>query len=393
MKPSNASSGVVFGRMSSRTATVLLAILGIVFYVQAFTWLGSVSSSLPDGMEGQKAFVPSAFSAKYAHSAARMDQLMELGPPDPIDGANVKSGANNPNLPAWIAEAKAYLKAQGLSFTPTAAQAHIEHKISPLGSASDNAPSTDPLEYHPRPSDGAEDGDRMQWDTLRAVIGALRWYVVVSTVCCIAGVIGAMRAQLLLSRLFIIYSFLDLLLSTLSLLALAIVSTYPTVRAHLCDEFGSGEVHSWFSHTSTPASQFRSVGTSAGQILGLTSDNGVSLKTGGPMISAGLGKDLHASSSGWETVLDGVFGTENCEESFRTTVVPIFMLCGLLYTALRLQCFFLVQRFHASLLRNKPHQNGYIAASSVSSGNSTPYMPNQSIELRDRRWKEDKLLD
>ncbi len=67
----------------------------------------------------------------------------------------------------------------------------------------------------------------MQWDALRLVIGTLRWYILLSVICCCAGVVGVLRSQLLLSRLFVIHSFLDFLLSTLSLFALAIVCTYP----------------------------------------------------------------------------------------------------------------------------------------------------------------------
>lgn len=392
MKHSTGSSTTVLGCMSPRTATIALAILGILFHINAFSWLGTLSTSLPDGPENQLLRPPIPFSGKYANSAARVDELINLGIYDSTRDELAIKSPSNPNLPAWIAEAKAYLKAQGLSFIPTSGHAadtsgsktgQAAQKWTPPGRHTPSStPTTDPLDYQTI-DDGGEDVDRMQWDALRTVIGTLRWYVLISALCCIAGVVGALRYQLLLSRLFVIHSFLDLLLSTLSLLALAIVCTYPTVRAHLCDEFGSGEIQSWFSHSSPAVSHFRSAGTSAGQNLGSSAST----------LSTGLGKDMHVAASGWETVLDGVFGSENCEESFRTSVVPVFMLCGLLYTALRLQCFFWIQRFHASLLRSKLHQYGYAATSSSSSGDVTPSMHHMSMELRDRRWKEDKLLD
>lgn len=378
---SSSSAGGLFGCIPPRTATLAIAILGIIIHLNTYSWLGALSSTLPDVPERGSAvaggigapvpapaFVPSP--DRFANSAAKGEQLIDLDL-----YKNTQEGSAEGKhvfLPEWVAEAKAYLKAQGLSFTPSGPDAGTTHKDhKPAEPASTNHyEATEGLEVL---DDGAEDVERMQWDALRLVIGTLRWYILLSVVCCCAGVVGVLRSQLLLSRLFVIHSFLDFLLSTLSLFALAIVLTYPSVRAHLCDEFGNGELQSLFS-TPPPSNSPPTT----------------------PPPSSTQGADGTAAS-GWETLLDGVFASENCEESFRTTLVPLLMVFGLFFTAVRLQCFFLVQRFYAGLLRSKVWQYGYVTGADEGGeeGGSTPMsqLPSGEQPVRERRWKESKLLD
>ncbi|KAF6767382.1 hypothetical protein PSEUBRA_004456 [Kalmanozyma brasiliensis GHG001] len=372
---SRSGSGT-FCWVSPRTATLAIAMLGIIIHLNTYSWLGSLSASLPDVPErgsGQAppasaAFVPSA--DRFSHSAAKFDRLIDLAAAVDSEG----SANKNVYLPEWVAEAKAYLKAQGLSFVPRQGEPHAESLPNPVGSvkAKDvvpdrrfEAPDPTSASFHYL-DDGAEDIERMQWHALRLVIRTLRWYILLSVVCCCAGVVGVLRSNLLLSRLFVVHSFLDFLLSTLSLLALAIVCTYPTVRAHVCDEFGSGELQAWLSlprAAALPQSPSSPTQSSGG--------------AGSP--------DVTLTAPGWEAMLDGVFASENCEESFRTTLVPLLMAFGLFFTAVRLQCFFLVQRFYATLLRSKVYGYGY---ASTESGLSTP-----GEGGRDRIWKESKLRD
>lgn len=397
---SSSSSGLL-GWISPRTATLAIAVLGIIIHLNNYSWLGTLSSTLPDVPErgltasplppASVAFVPSA--DRFSNSTAKADQLIDL---DVYAKQAAADGTANNRvyLPEWVAEAKAYLRAQGLSFVPTPGnEGSGNPKTNANGRASEaSAPSryndaSDPsgISYQVI-DDGAEDVERMQWDALRLVIGTLRWYILLSVICCCAGVVGVLRSNLLLSRLFVIHSFLDFLLSTLSLFALAIVCTYPTVRAHLCDEFGSGEVQSWF--TSSKAGRIAGSSTNSAQAL----VNGAASSHSARIARSGTGSDVTVDASGWETFLDGVFASENCEESFRTTVVPLLMVFGLFFTAVRLQCFFLVQRFYASLLRSKVYQYGY-GAGGLESGISTP-MSQLSVETgRERRWKESKLID
>ncbi len=353
--------------ISPRTATLAIAVLGIIIHLNTYSWLGALSASLPDVPErgsgptppASAAFVPSA--DRFSHSAAKYDQLIDLAAAaDPDAGAN-----KNVYLPEWVAEAKAYLKAQGLSFVPRPGEP--ESDTPPKAAAAGSSRTKDTVAYNRFPDaaealaasfpyidDGAEDIERMQWDALRLVIRTLRWYILLSVVCCCAGVIGVLRSNLLLSRLFVIHSFLDFLLSTLSLLALAIVCTYPSVRAHLCDEFGSGELQAWMS-SSRGGKNPSHADTSA--------HAGINAVHSGSSASPASSPDVTVAASGWETLLDGVFASENCEESFRTTLVPLLMVFGLFFTAVRLQCFFLVQRFYALLLRSKVYQYGYAATS------------------------------
>lgn len=398
---SSTGSGL-FGCISPRTATLAIALLGIIIHLNTYSWLGALSLSLPDVPEraasgpppGSAAFVPSP--EHFAKSAARPDQLIDLNAfaqaaTNDINAAN-PNPANNKNvyLPEWVAEAKAYLKAQGLNFVPTQANGEAEaNKSTTTNSKSSEMPAFDATVGYQVMDDGAEDVERMQWDALRLVIGTLRWYILLSVICCCAGVVGVLRSQLLLSRLFVIHSFLDFLLSTLSLFALAIVCTYPSVRAHLCDEFGSGELQAWLS-SSKLSKLSSSSGPSNAQALISTSHPSNGLPS----------SDVTGSASGWDTLLDGVFASENCEESFRSTLVPMLMVFGLFFTAVRLQCFFLVQRFYTTLLRSKVYQYGYATSAtpgSVESGNSTPMsqLPGDAAAAtgRERRWKDSKLLD
>ena len=393
------SSAGLFNWISPRTATLAIACLGVIIHLNTFSWLGALSSTLPDVPERGLASPPPASAAyipspeRFAHSAAKADQLIDLdifAHQPPPDG----SGNKNVYLPEWVAEAKAYLKAQGLSFVPTqggpaaeaSSKAAVSNKINEASIPSRFGETSD-IGFQVL-DDGAEDVERMQWDALRLVIGTLRWYILLSVVCCCAGVVGVLRSQLLLSRLFVIHSFLDFLLSTLSLFALAIVCTYPSVRAHLCDEFGSGELQAWFS-TSKGG---RRIPTSAGNISPALANGGIVSNPNG--VTTPSGSDVTVVASGWETLLDGVFASENCEESFRTTLVPLLMVFGLFFTAVRLQCFFLVQRFYSGLLRSKVYQYGYASTpGGVESGCSTP-MSQVSVEsASSRRWKESKLLD
>lgn len=318
---SSSSSGF-FGCISPRSATLAIAILGIIIHLNTYSWLGALTSSLPDVPEraqgppppASAAFVPSP--DKFVNSAAKAGQLANLeayAHAGSADGA----GEKHVYLPEWVAEAKAYLKAQGLSEIPTQGNPAVTEAIKstpnsrPVDAVHHNDAADPAIDFQVL-DDGAEDVERMQWEALRLVIGTLRWYIVLSVVCCCAGVIGVLRSQLLLSRLFVIHSFLDFLLSTLSLFALAIVCTYPSVRAHLCDEFGSGEVQAWFS--SSRVGKLAGVGKHALANAGSTPP-----AVGVPGSAAG--SDVTVVASGWETLLDGVFASENCEERDRKSVV------------------------------------------------------------------------
>ncbi|CDS00626.1 uncharacterized protein SPSC_01870 [Sporisorium scitamineum] len=387
---SSSSGSGVLSWISPRSATLAIAVLGILLHLNVYSWLGALNSTLPDVPNRDLAPAPPASAVfvpspdRFVHSAAKADQLMDLA-------ASEAEGTTNKNvyLPEWVAEAKAYLKAQGLSFVPMQGGQSSANNNAAAGIGRQNKTVTfgrypdasEQLAGYQVLDDGAEDVERMQWDALRLVIGTMRWYILLSVVCCCAGIVGVVRSQLLLSRLFLIHSFLDFLLSTLSLFALAIVCTYPSVRAHICDEFGSGELQAWFS------SKANAVPTS---VIGNSAHSSADMAQSAGSATSGASSDVTVAASGWETLIDGVFASENCEESFRTTLVPLLMVLGLFFTAIRLQCFFLVQRFYTSLLRSKVHQYGYDALS-VESGASTPM--SQLPGDVSRRRKESKLLD
>ncbi|EPQ26470.1 uncharacterized protein PFL1_06118 [Pseudozyma flocculosa PF-1] len=414
----------LFGFIPPRTATLLLALLGILVHVNLYTWLGTLRQTLPDVPERPYSLASRLQDSPYG-SAARLDQLagfnaqLDVGihsaqaAPSalrtipPVDLATSAKSS----VPAWMAEAKAYLKAQGLSFAPEsgiggsdpASQGRADPFLPP---SSDPAPSLlsapaqgsrdsmlslGPLLSHGGEAynhvsfdDGAEDAERLNWHAMRLVLSSLRAYTLLCIVCCMAGVVGVLRPNLLLSRLFVIHYFLDLLLTTLSLGSIALLATYPSIRSQICDEYGNG-----------PAVSLFGIGSGGGGSSGSPVAGVVSSSSSTPSSSSLLGVprtaqggEVDAAPSSWETLLDGIFTSENCEEAFTSTLIPLFLVAAFVYTATKLHAFICVQRFYSSLLRTRMVQYGYVA---------DPMREDFSLEapppVRERRLKQDKLQD
>ncbi|KAI3492715.1 hypothetical protein L1887_42633 [Cichorium endivia] len=185
---SQSSGSGLLGCISPRTATLAIAILGIILHLNTYSWLGALSSTLPDVPQRASAPPPPPASAafvpspdRFANSAAK-DVLSQLesyahAPPAGEDATN-----KNVYLPEWIAEAKAYLKAQGLSYVPNQGPAAApDAAANPPASSGKSAEAIAPPPGRPFEAadaavnyqimdEGAEDAERMQWDALRLVI-------------------------------------------------------------------------------------------------------------------------------------------------------------------------------------------------------------------------------
>lgn len=161
----------------------------------------------------------------------------------------------------------------------------------------------------------------------------------------------------LLSRLFVIHSFLDLFLCAASIISLAILCSYPSVKTYICEGLSSGEFNSIFSK------------------VNIEGQDSTVLKTG-------THNDRDPSTgelNRWTAMFDGAFGPEYCEgesllksircsthsyrssclfpptfpESFGALLVPILLLIALAYTSIRLKMFFTTHSFYNSLIQSR----------------------------------------
>ncbi|KAN0061957.1 hypothetical protein ACQY0O_005952 [Thecaphora frezii] len=353
------------GFIPPRTATLLLAALGILVHINFYTYLGGVRQALP--------VVP---DRPYALVAP----VEPLATPPPH--LAIASSASSVSVPEWFAEAKAYLKAQGVALPIDGAQAwkmeslrllpasqavagevgapkaeaeagttleaaalrsgtsspssFIPSRQGSLLSSPDSdadaaaaaaavAPPPHAYAYTPLADTGAEALERLNLHSLRVVLTSLRLYTLLNLVCCICGVLGVLLSHLLLSRLFVVHYFVDLLLTTLSLFALAFISTYPSIQRQICDE-----------HLSEPLALFPPASP--------------------PPPPTSAGKE---QGSGWEALVETLFTAENCQESWTTTLVPLCLLVAFLYTAIKIHAFLVVQRFYTGLLRSKLGAGGF----------------------------------
>jgi hypothetical protein len=159
-----------------------------------------------------------------------------------------------------------------------------------------------------------------------------------------------LQSSLLATRIFVLSSFLDLFLFTLSLFSLLLLCTYPEIRSNLCELFSSGTL-------------------AAGTQLGVVGNE--------------------ATQPGWlARVVEEIFAGEECDEAFARDVVPLLLVFSLLYTAVRcvlagsirrsgtssplirrLYCFLTIHHFYMQLLRTRIHQ--YLPCSSSSSSGSS----------------------
>lgn len=196
--------------------------------------------------------------------------------------------------------------------------------------------------------------------------------------------------HLLSTRIFVLASFLDVFLCALSLLSLSLLATYPEVRALACDQVSSGEIHAllaFFRGSGSPASSSSpSSSRMAAHSLSLGPSPPSTSNTAAAFVDNLFRRASHGQSSAstadvgtvwWDALMDNVFASENCDEVFATTVVPLILVFSLIYLALRwvqlylfpglifftgkltltrthsIHFLFVIHRYYVSLLRDR----------------------------------------
>ncbi|PWN45199.1 hypothetical protein IE81DRAFT_207908 [Ceraceosorus guamensis] len=299
------------GLPTARTATLLLAALGLISHIRLFSAMGALQDSFPSvplAAARKPSLLPVAVAplaltttATPAHEDARRPPLQSspfLSSSSSHNTAAASASTSEPETWAW-------------------------HNLLPHYHAASTETS-----QKLRVSQTADGGrERRNWDSARLVTKTLRVYALLSAAASLAGIVGVLKPSLFATRIFVLSSFLDLFLFTLSLLALLILLTNAEIRSQLCEFLSAGSLSSVW-------------------------DGGMTGK------SEGAGEP-----SAWERLLEETFTDENCDDAFTRDVIPIVMLASLLYTAVRLYCFLVIHRWYMQLLRARIHH--YFPSSSA----------------------------
>jgi hypothetical protein len=271
-----------------------------------------------------------------------------------------------------------------------------------------------------RAQQAGQDEERRSWETARRLTTIMRVYAFLSALACMLGLYGVVRSSLGATRMFVVSSFLDVFLFALSLVSFCIIITYPGVRAMLCEQISSGELHSFLSYmhganhdaakaadatsqlapTSSPIVQLTSsaaalvIGSSGGQMTVVekrtSSAAAAALEpaarfisyASGPLWKRALAATSNESSSlthiyWWDTLLDDMLENESCDDIFISVLVPMGLIVCLTYLALRIHFLFVIRTYYTDALRNHA---GYYLCQSSSSGNSSCSEGNAKIK-------------
>lgn len=126
-------------------------------------------------------------------------------------------------------------------------------------------------------------------------------------------------------------STLDLFLCALSLVSFGIIVTYPSIRALICEEL---------SNTSTvildlDETSSHNLRSSTGPVLLLGRAASTFWKRTMSDSNGGSGGDSLSSAYWWDSLLDNVMESENCDDVLESVLIPIGLVASLIYLALR----------------------------------------------------------
>lgn len=126
-------------------------------------------------------------------------------------------------------------------------------------------------------------------------------------------------------------STLDLFLCALSLVSFGIIVTYPSIRALISEEL---------SNTSTvildlDETSSHNLRSSTGPVLLLGRAASTFWKRTMSDSNGGSGGDSLSSAYWWDSLLDNVMESENCDDVLESVLIPIGLVASLIYLALR----------------------------------------------------------
>jgi len=270
------------GLLSSRNATLALAVVALLIHSRVFVWLSRISLVHLHHHDGQAAghhqhplFANTATADSFlfdwhfedvqdlnALLSPAVDRPGLLPPPPPASLAGASSShsqdagdATDPFFPSLVldhAPPKAAFNPRPLRFnrqplesgastSPRSAWRKLSFNIVPVHSRLTSPDITT-----------ADVSERRRWKAIRWLVRAARVYFAVGALCAAAGVAGVLKSNLRLTRLFLAHSALDFLLTSLCSATFLLLFTSPTLRAAICEGFASGAKMQdwWLANTS-----------------------------------------------------------------------------------------------------------------------------------------------
>ncbi|KAE8257760.1 hypothetical protein A4X13_0g2155 [Tilletia indica] len=448
------------GLLSSRTATLILAVFALVVHWRAFLSLGQISVSLHQHhLQHHNHLRPassSSSSSSYPSSATSSLQevLWEL---EYAHGGLPKSGSTADSLFPSLEVISSSTGKDTDPYLPTSPSSSSETSRGSRLSSSPSRSAWRTLSFNIVPVHSrltspdittADISERRRWNAIWWLVKVARLYFAVGVLCAAAGIVGVLRSDLRLTRLFLAHSSLDLLLTTLFFAALLLLFTSPTLRAAICEGFASGAKMQdwWFANAHAGAGA--GAGAGASTLVGGTGgaaeavaaatatavaaatryqqqhlkqielqrqqvqklaqsyavgDSAISLQQKVALDAASSEADASSGIMPTPPSVDALveqtlvfFGPDsNCDEALIQLALPVCLCIILLYTGLRVHFLLCVNRYVAKLWRKDCIKRGglYMGMGSLlplvrgSSKKSTSSAANSAGVLRWLRWR------
>jgi hypothetical protein len=335
------------GFISPRSATLLLALFGLIAHIQQFNYLGILHDTFPHVPKvrsiaststtiettrpslisgGANVVLDSEVVAAEEEQASRIETQTQSLVNDITD--SVKSNASTS---VWK-DAAVKRPIRWFNLLPSRYQQPSDNnnKTPTSGGASIAYTAMD-QDYKARQRD--QEADRKSWEAARTLTRAIRWYAAMCAFAALCGVIGVIRSNLFCTRIFVLVSTLDLLWCALSLISLGIIVTYPNIRSLICEEL---------SNTSTvildlDQSSGNNLRSTTGPVMLLSRAASTFWKRSSSSLEASVPNPADTLSSGywWDSLLDNILENENCEDVLESVLLPLGLVACLIYLALR----------------------------------------------------------
>lgn len=394
-----------FGLISSRVATLLLALFGLIAHMQTFKHLEILYDSFPQIPHTRNGVLPASppvglwADHKYANgkngprpsviirpsvpanvvldseiNMVNNDQKMNVIPSQgSTNKVNLQSSSTGSVSVSWpISEmTSSSTLSKAKSAAAAAAAMSSEDMIAMVKPTLwfNMLPKRPMGEEKATPEEAAvwraqlkdQDEERKSWEAARILTTIMRIYSMASALACLIGVYGVLKSSLLATRLFFVSSFVDLFLFTLSVMSLCIIVTYPEVRAMLCEQISSGELHSLLNYMRVTDSSNNTSTTKSPVVLSdpantvLPAANFISRSASALWKRASVSDGNGGNSSGhvywWDMLLDDMLENESCDDIFLSVLVPIGLFACLAYIAVRIHFLFVIRAYYTSLIR------------------------------------------
>lgn len=402
-----------FGLISSRVATFLLALFGLIAHMQTFKHLEVLYDSFPQIPQTRNGVLPISASFTFWSDPknengnhgprpstsirpsipanvvldSEMDMLnndqqsrIDRGKSHSMIKENAEIHSDTPAPLSWSAyegtSSTTVQKAKNVAASSIISSEDLIKMVKPTRWFN-LLPKRPWTEGKATPEEAAiwraqlkdQDEERKSWDAARTLTTIMRIYSIASALACLIGVYGVVRSNLFATRLFFVSSFVDLFLFTLSIMSLCVIVTYPEIRAILCEQISSGELHSLLNYMrgidSKALSSSSSLEDHTNEASIALSDSANTILPAANFISrsasllwkraSNLDKANGNSSNRvywWDTLIDDMLENESCDDIFLSVLVPIGLIACLSYIALRIHFLIVIRAYYTSLIRH-----------------------------------------